>query len=193
MFIKAPVPKSSFLSTEKDTALIVDKIMRNERIKRLLYYTSDDALDKPNITEDQAIELIGNSIKIVPKLYVDGKVLNYLFITFDSFSPTSNPEFKDNILMFDVVCHYTQWQLKDFALRPFKIGAEIDTMFNGQKLTGIGELNFLGATQVNYNDEFAGLCLMYRAVHGGEDKKFMPNPVDEDQFMKDWEDYITND
>nr|DAN97183.1 MAG TPA: hypothetical protein [Caudoviricetes sp.] len=52
MFIKAPVPKSSFLSTEKDTALIVDKIMRNERIKRLLYYTSEDALDKPNITED---------------------------------------------------------------------------------------------------------------------------------------------
>lgn len=193
MFIKAPVPKSSFLSTEKDTALIVDKIMRNERIKRLLYYTSEDALDKPNITEDQAIELIGNSIKIVPKLYVDGKVLNYLFITFDSFSPTSNPEFKDNVLMFDVVCHYTQWQLKDFALRPFKIGAEIDAMFNGQKLTGIGELNFLGATQVNYNDEFAGLCLMYRAVHGGEDKKFMPNPVDEEQFMKDWEDYITND
>ena len=90
--------------------------------------------------------------------------------------------------MFDVICHYDQWQLKDFALRPFKIAAEIDSMFNKSKLTGIGELQFLGATQENYSNEFAGICLIFAAVHGGEDKKFMPNPADEEQFLKDWED-----
>ena len=31
-------------------------------------------------------------------------------------------------------------------------------------------------------DEYAGLCLMYAAIHGEEDKKFMPNPADEEQF-----------
>nr|DAD78716.1 MAG TPA: hypothetical protein [Siphoviridae sp. ctB3v5] len=31
-------------------------------------------------------------------------------------------------------------------MRPFKIAAEIDSMFNKSKLTGIGELQFLGAT-----------------------------------------------
>jgi len=35
--------------------------------------------------------------------------------------------------------------LKDSQLRPYKIAAELDTMFNGKLLTGIGELNFLGA------------------------------------------------
>jgi hypothetical protein len=54
-------------------------------------------------------------------------------------------------------------------LRPYKIAAEIDTMFNGKSLTGIGELEFMGANQIVLTDEFAGLCLMYRAVHGGED------------------------
>ena len=27
---------------------------------------------------------------------------------------------------------------------------------------------------------------MYQAVHGEEDKKFMPNPADEEQFQEDW-------
>lgn len=193
MFIKAPVPKSSFLSTEKDMELIVNKMMRDERLKRLLYYTSKDAMDKPNITEDQTIELFGKNIKIVPKLYVDGSVLNYIIISFDNFTPSGNPEFRDNLIEFDIICHFDQWHLKDFALRPYKIAAEIDTLFNGQKLTGIGELNFISGNQIILNDEFAGLCLMYSAVHGGEDEKFMPNPADEEQFMKDWESYITSD
>ena len=63
-------------------------------------------------------------------------------------------------------------------------------MFNGKHLTGIGELNFLGANQIILTDEFAGLCFMYEAVHGEEDKKFMPNPADEQQFLEDWESYI---
>lgn len=188
MFIKSPQPKSSFLSNEKDMNLIISKILKNERLKRLLYYTSRDALDKQNLTEDQSLELLNKNIKLVPKLYVDSPVLNYIFISFDNFSPSGNPEFRDNIIEFDVVCHYDQWMLKDFALRPYKIAAEIDSMFTNQRLTGIGKLQFIGATQQNYSDEFAGICLIYAAVHGEEDKKNMPNPNDEEQFLKDWED-----
>lgn len=188
MFIKSPQPKSSFLSNEKDMNLIISKILKNERLKRLLYYTSRDALDKQNLTEDQSLELLNKNIKLVPKLYVDSPVLNYIFISFDNFSPSGNPEFRDNIIEFDIVCHYDQWMLKDFALRPYKIAAEIDSMFTNQRLTGIGKLQFMGATQQNYSDEFAGICLIYAAVHGEEDKKNMPNPNDEEQFLKDWED-----
>jgi hypothetical protein len=46
------LPKSSFLSMEKDMNLIVNKMFKNERLKRLLYYNSRDALRRPNITED---------------------------------------------------------------------------------------------------------------------------------------------
>ena len=63
-------------------------------------------------------------------------------------------------------------------------------MFNGKHLTGIGTLNFLGANQIILTDEFAGLCLMYQAVHGEEDKKFMPNPNDEERFLEDFQSYI---
>ena len=180
------LPKSSFLSMEKDMNLIVNKMFKNERLKRLLYYNSRDALRRPNITEDQALELIQNNIKIVPKMYVDGSVLSYIIINFKNFTPSENPEFRDNIIEFDIICHFDQWQLEDFALRPYKIAAEIDSMFNNTHLTGIGELHFVGATQTVLTDEFAGVCLLYEATHGGEDKKFMPNPKDEERFLKDF-------
>jgi hypothetical protein len=46
------IPESSFLSTEKDMNIIVDKFLKNERLKRLLYYTTPDALHRPNLTDD---------------------------------------------------------------------------------------------------------------------------------------------
>ena len=180
-------PKSSFLAMEKDTNIIINKIFQNNRLKKLLYYTTPDALSQPNLTEDQSLELIDHNIKLVPKLYVDDPVYNYLFIRFNNFFPNeTNPEFRDNDIEFDIICHYDQWHLKDFQLRPYRIAAELDSMLDKEKLTGIGELEFLGARFTNLNDEFGGICLTYRAIHGGEDKKFMPNPADEAQFLKEF-------
>ncbi len=192
------IPKSSFLSMEKDTGIIINEILKNNRLKKLLYYTTSDAMERPNLTEDESLSLLGTNIKIVPKLYVDGSVLNYVLINFDNFIPSENPEFRDNTIQFDIICHFDQWNLRDYALRPYKIAGEIDSMFNLKKLTGIGYLEFMGATQIVLTDEFAGLCLMYRTVHGGEDEKYMPTYPDknsgkikEEQFIKEFKDYIS--
>lgn len=184
---RVDIPKSSFLSSDKDMSIICSQILCNERLKRLLYYTTPDALDKSNIGEEKTNELFGRNIKILPKLYVDHSVLNYIIIRFDNYIENrTNPEFKDNTIEFDIICHYDQWNLKDFQLRPYRIAAEIDSMFNKKHLTGIGRLNFLKANQIILNNEFAGLCLLYSAIHGEEDKKFMPNPQDEEQFIEEY-------
>jgi hypothetical protein len=99
-------PHSSFLSIEKDMEIITNKILKNERLKKLLYYTTKDALDKPNIGEEASLELFGKNIKIVPKLYIDNSVLNYIIIGFDNFIPNAtNPEFRDNTITFSIICH----------------------------------------------------------------------------------------
>jgi hypothetical protein len=59
-------------------------------------------------------------------------------------------------------------------------------MFNNKHLTGIGTLEFIGANQIVLNDEYAGLTLMYSAIHGGEDAKGMPNPADTKAFVDDF-------
>ena len=185
-------PHSSFLAMEKDMSIIIDYILKNERLKKLLFYTTADCLDRPMLSEEQSLELFGKNIKIVPKLYVDGSVLNYIIINFDNFTPSGNPEFRDNIVEFDIICHFDQWTLKDTQLRPYKIAAELDTMFNGKLLTGIGELNFLGANQMILTDEFAGLCLMYTATHGGEDKKNAENPKEQSDLIENFDRIFNN-
>ena len=181
------VPRSSFLSMEKDMNIIIDNMLKNQRLAKLLHYTTPDCLDRENVSVEDRNNFLGKEIKNVPKLTVDGSVLNYIIINFDNFTlNTTNPEFRDNIIEFDIICHFNQWQLKDFSLRPYKIAAEIDTMFDNKRLTGIGLLQFVGANQIILTDEYAGLCLMYEAIHGEEDKKGMPNPANEDKYIKEF-------
>ena len=180
---KVLTPKSSFLSVEKDMGIIISELLKNERLKRLLYHTTPQAMTMPNLTPEETVELVGKNIKNIPKLYVDGSVLNYIIINFDNFTVNAtNPEFRDNIIEFDIICHFDQWKLEDFKLRPYRIAAEIDSMFDQKHLTGIGELQFLGCSQIMLTDEYAGLCLLYKAIHGEEDKRKMATNKDQAQL-----------
>lgn len=181
--VKYEYPKSSFLSMEKDYGIIVNAMLKNNRLMKLLHYDRKDCLTDsvncPNLTEDQKLDMLGKEIRIIPKLEVEGEERVYLIITFDQFTPNlTNPEFRDNIIEFDIVCHFDQWQLTDFQLRPYKIAAEIDTLFDGKHLTGIGELEFVGAKQILLTNEYAGICLMYQAYHGSDDKNKLRDPED---------------
>lgn len=102
-------PHSSFFSVEKDMSIIADKILKNKNLKKLLYYTTPDALHQAPLNDKQSMDLFKNNIKIIPKLYIDGSVLNYIVIGFDNFTENiTNPEFRDCYLTFDIICHMDQ-------------------------------------------------------------------------------------
>ena len=182
-------PKSSFLSIDKDIDLITSRIFKNNRLQKLLYYNTSDALRRGELNDDQRLELFDKNIKIVPKLYIDGSVLNYIILSFDNFTPNAtNPEFRDNIISFDIICHFDQWKLEGFELRPYRIAAEIDTMLNDTHLTGIGKLQFIGCNQLLLNEEYAGVSLMYAAIHGEEDKVGMLDPMKDAEYIEEFND-----
>ena len=134
--------------------------------------------EEPDIEE--SINLLGSHIRIVPKLYVEAPVKAYIVISFNNFIQNfNNPEFRDNDISFFIMCHYDQWQLEDFQLRPYRIAAELDSMFDKKRFTGIGRLEFQGAQGISISDELAGLHLSYRAIHGGEDKVHALSPEEE--------------
>ena len=181
------VPHSSFLSMEKDLNQIIGSMLRNKNLKKLLYYATEDALSKPDLTDEQSVSLVGKSIRIAPKLFIDQEIVTYIIISFDDFSPNAkNPEFRDCTICFDIVCHFNQWQLTDFKLRPYRIAAELDTMFNKAKFSGIGRLEFIGGLQMLLDDEYGGLTLRYRAINGEDDKKNPLNPEDNDKMEVDF-------
>ena len=170
-------PKSSFLGMAKDTALIIDKILSNKNVLKLLYYTSADWKSQPDLNAEQIKSLFTEKqISNVPKIVVDREKMNYLRITYDSFTPNAtNTFYKDHIVELKIICHFDDWDLNDFELRPYRIAGELDAMLEGQHLTGIGELTFLGAEQDVYDNEYGGVTLRYLAIRGNEDKV---NPLD---------------
>lgn len=179
-------PKSSFLSVEKDLSIITGNMEKCSRLKRLLCNTQENQnpLNQPT-PEISVSDMIEKGIvKIIPKLTIDKTLLNYLIIQFDNFMPNAtNPEYRNNILEFDVVCHFNQWNIGDFQLRPYKIAAELDSMFNGKYLTGIGTLQFLGARKAVLSDEYGAVVLLYSVIHGEEDTNaYTPIKSDQDHF-----------
>lgn len=174
-------PKSSFLGMAKDTKLIMDKIYENDNVLRLLYYTEPDCLDKekyPNVKGEQIAEMLDSKqISNVPKIKIDKGTIkrSYLRVTFDSFTPSvTNDFYRDHVVEIKIVCHFDDWNLNYdkrnlYELRPYRIAGEIDSMLDKQKLTGIGELTFIGADQDIYDDEYGGVTLRYLAIRGHED------------------------
>lgn len=185
-------PHSSFLSVDKDTDLIITKMLKNDRLKRLLFYPTKDCITNatgkcPNLTEEESISLIDTRIRRVPRLALNDDIPMYVIITFDNFvSNGTNPHFRDNIIEFDIVCDFDQWRIADGQLRPYRIAGEIDSMFNNTHLSGIGTLEFLGAKQMSVNDSCAGISLFYMAIHGDEDVKDMLSAQAEEQFQKEF-------
>ena len=165
-------PKSSFLGMAKDTALIINKILTNKNILKLIYYTSKDWKDKPDLNSQQIKELFENKqVSNIPKITVFPDKATYLRISYDDFVPNdTNPYYRNHMIDIKIICHYDSWDLGDFELRPYRIAGELDSILDGQHLTGIGELQFLSAEQILIDNEFAGINLRYWAVRGNEDK-----------------------
>lgn len=180
------VPKSSFLSVDKDIASITDMFLSNDRLKRLIYRTNKDPMRAENLSELETIELLEKDyIRKAPKIEVEQEVSNYIIIQFDNFVPTSNPEFRDNLISISIICHYNQWNIANNQLRPYRIAGEIDSMLNNARLSGIGTVEFISADIVKINAEFGGLNLLYAVTHGEEDKCSFENPEDEILFLEE--------
>lgn len=164
--------KSSFKSIEKDFGLIINKLLKNETLKKLLFYTTDDCLERPSLTREETLSLVNKQLQIVPRKALDSNEAYPLVnIMFDNFMENNtNPEFRDNIIIIDIICHYDQWNLGNFQLRPYKIAGEIDGLLHDKYLTGIGRVRFMSAQMALMDDEFGGLTLIYSAIHGDDDR-----------------------
>lgn len=171
--------KNSFLSCERDQELIWKKLFVENRqygdkIKRLLVINTPDCLDETKVQYRDIISKTSISdlkergyLTAVPKLKLDEHedLKSYILLGFESFAPTDNPRYKNCIIHFVVISNFDQWELDNYQLRPFQIAGYIDGIFDGAKLTGIGELEFIGATQVSLNNDWGGLIMRYAATH----------------------------
>ena len=173
---------SSFLSCEKDTELILRKLFIESRpysdvLKRLLVVQAPDAMDKEyDMTAYNLKKLIdAQYINMDPliKMPEHDQVKAFIGLHFDNFTPSGNPEFRDSTIQIDVICHHDYWYLGDYRQRPFKIMGYIDGILNRSRLTGIGQLHFVGASKIMLDENWSAFTLTYMATHGSDDQ--IPN------------------
>lgn len=187
------VLKSSFLSCEKDyesilRKLFVDSKKYSDLLKSLLVVNTSDCLDKLSLYKKDldklspADMLEKGYVRVTPKLSQTehGEVKSYIILTFDHFSKNrTNPEFRDCYITIDVLCSTDHWELGNYRLRPLKICGYIDAILNEARLSGIGQLQFVGCNQLILDSTLSGYSLTYEAIHGTDD--VIPIPEEEDE------------
>ena len=156
--------KSSFNSVEKDLAYITQKIGENESLLKLLVLKENDT---NRLTAEEKKEILKNNIKIVPKLTdCNTDVESYIVINFDNFTQNEeNSEYRDKMLIFDIICHLDTWNMGDFKLRPYKILGHLDMMFNKKSLDGTCTIDFIGANVLSMDDSISGITAFYSVIY----------------------------
>lgn len=196
--IKLQPLHSSFLSCEKDTqtilkSLFVESAPYSDMLKRLLIINKPDCLDKSNQEYQQMVDnkslgqLIDEGyVRLNPKIArgTFDNIKSYILVSFDNFSPSKNPEFRDCTINFDVICYMDEWCLEDYQVRPLKICGYIDGILNSCtnknkvnfgsagnniKMSGFGEYQFLGCQLSVLNEDISMYTLSYRGIHFTED------------------------
>lgn len=177
---------SSFLSCEKDIEEILRKLFVSSKpysdyLKKLLVINTKDCLDNETSTTiqqkiaDMNLAKLRQEgyIKLEPKIRFgeNEEVKSYIIVSCDNFSPNvTNPYYRDCTVTFDIICHTDYWDIGNYRVRPLKIAGYIDGILNKARLSGIGTFQFMGCNQLILNENLSGYTLMYRAVHGNDDK-----------------------
>lgn len=142
---------------------IVTRLLANDELVNLLYYTDKDPLNQPKLSEVQKKkEVFENLIKIVPRVGPKETAHSLVAIRVArGIKDAQNSEFRNVSIIFDVFVPLTQWILKDENLRPFKILGEIEKSLNGKTINGLGkmsggdfDLNFLTEEVCCYTQKY---------------------------------------
>ena len=146
-----------------NTFNIANKLMQNQRLCRLLKYSVRDPFDEKYEDVD-GITLLNKQIMIVPKIFDDStEKTSYIVAIFSNFITNMiNPDFKWSTVRFDVACPYDEWVLNEKSLRPYLMMQEIDTMFNGAQMEGIGTLQFVRAESIVLTPQIGGYSMLYQ-------------------------------
>lgn len=120
---------------------IVKRLMANDNLVNLLYYTDKDPLNQPHLTEDEKKDKIFEKlIKIVPVVDPREDEKSVVAITVIGGNTNSNSEFRNLKIILDSYVPTSAWIFKNTNLRPFAILGEIENSLRGKTINGLGKM-----------------------------------------------------
>lgn len=120
---------------------ILKRLLNNQDLIKLLYYTDKDPLSNENLTQEQIEkEVFGKYIQMVPRVGPIERSNSIISMIISNSSANENNEFEDLTITFYIFVPITQWFIKDTNLRPFKIMGEIQKSLVGKSINGLGKI-----------------------------------------------------
>lgn len=121
---------------------IIKRLLANQDLLKLLYYTDKDPLSHEDLTQEQIQEEVFEKlIKIVPRVGPKETAHSIIALRIArARGLADNNEFKNVMISLEVFVPMTQWIIKDTNLRPFAIMGEIQKSLSGKKIEGLGKL-----------------------------------------------------
>ena len=125
-----------------DLQKIMRRLLENQDLIKLLYYTDKTPLDGPDLTQEQIqSEVYEELIKITPRVLAQDTAKSTIVLqVMDGRINSTNNEFRNINFAIEVIVPLTQWMICDSNLRPFKIMGEILKSLNGKKINGLGQI-----------------------------------------------------
>jgi hypothetical protein len=160
----------NFLTLSNDLIGLIGKMLNNQELGKLLYYTQSNPLNQPNLN---LVDLapFGNSERILPHPFdVDytADVRSQLHIYFPNCVFTNNQIVEDTMTFFDIVVHKSIWTIRDLQnkkkIRPYEIARliihELSNICQFEEMTHIAvndefQCIRLQAQIINWNDKYA--------------------------------------
>jgi len=143
---------------------IIKRLLANQNLLKLLYYTDKDPLNHEDLTQEQIKnEIFEKLIKIVPRVGPKETAKSIVALRVArGRGLASNNEFKSVSISLEIFVPMTQWLIKGTNLRPFAIMGEIQKSLNNKKIEGLGklvggdfDLNFLTEEISAYEQTFS--------------------------------------
>ena len=121
---------------------IIKRLMANDNLVNLLYYTDKDPLNHSSLTDQEKKDKIFDKlIKIIPRVGPKETANSIIAVRVVSGSKMgSNTEFRNIKISVEVFVPLTQWIIKDTNLRPFAILGEIEKSLQGKSINGLGKI-----------------------------------------------------
>ena len=121
---------------------IVTRLMANDDLVNLLYYTDKDPLSQPHLSDEEKKEKIFEKlIKIIPNVPDREDARSVVAIRVVGGSKlNSNTEFQRVKVSIEVFVPFSSWLIKSTNLRPFAILGEIQKSLEGKKINGLGKI-----------------------------------------------------
>ena len=142
---------------------IIMRLVSNEDLVKLLYYTDDNPLEHPALTTEQKQkEIFEKLIKTVPHVGTKDTEKSIVVVYVQrAIRVAGNKEFKNVRILVDVIVPLTQWYIMGSNLKPFAILGKIQESLDDKTVNGLGkisggdfELNFVTDDVICYQQSF---------------------------------------